>query len=367
MRTDVFFDVVKTAPRNDLWDVLKGLGILAVVIGHSGCPEPLQRFISAFHMPLFFIISGILLNELYFDNKKIFIKKKVKSLYIPFVKWALIFILFHNIFFYFGILNSTYGYAGNTDRWYTFQDVVYSLFVAIISMNTFEHLLGAFWFIKALFIGSILFVLLCTKCARIYRLFFQFFPVAIWILCIANIIAKDSFSVLNFIEVRFIGHNEFFAMFFISLGFLMKRYIHYLYGLNKCVVGFIVLFAISQIESVSMAPMIMNVLLLPFSAVGGFIFLLNIGHIFVKKSKWSVYIIRNMGVFSFYILALHFTCFKIISFVKIYLYDLDFDLIAEFPVISIYNEYFWIIYSLVGAFLSFELGKRIERIPFFRR
>ena len=78
-------------------------------------------------------------------------------------------------------------------------------------------------------------------------------------------------------------------------------------------------------------------------------------------------LIRNTGLYSFYILMLHFTCFKIVSFFKIWLYDLDTAKVAEFPVISLHNEYFWIIYSLVGVLISFELGKRINRIPFFRR
>lgn len=49
--------------RNDNLDVLKGLGILLVVIGHSeyvlrGKGE-LFNLIYSVHMPLFFLISGV--------------------------------------------------------------------------------------------------------------------------------------------------------------------------------------------------------------------------------------------------------------------------------------------------------------------
>lgn len=40
-------------------DILKGIGMLLVIIGHSGCPWPFYQAINAFHMPLFFIVSGL--------------------------------------------------------------------------------------------------------------------------------------------------------------------------------------------------------------------------------------------------------------------------------------------------------------------
>lgn len=38
--------------------IAKALGIILMVVGHSGCPEILARFIYLFHMPLFFFCSG---------------------------------------------------------------------------------------------------------------------------------------------------------------------------------------------------------------------------------------------------------------------------------------------------------------------
>ncbi len=45
-------------PRSDWLDVLKGLGILAVVAGHTLVAP--HRFIFWFHMPLFFVLAGML-------------------------------------------------------------------------------------------------------------------------------------------------------------------------------------------------------------------------------------------------------------------------------------------------------------------
>lgn len=45
--------------RNDAVDIMKGIAILSVMIGHSyWCPTWLYTFIFSFHIPLFFLISG---------------------------------------------------------------------------------------------------------------------------------------------------------------------------------------------------------------------------------------------------------------------------------------------------------------------
>ena len=65
-------------------DILKGLGIIFVVMGHSGGygSGSLSGYIYSFHMPLFFFISGYLLK---IDKKPIdFIKRKITTILIPY-------------------------------------------------------------------------------------------------------------------------------------------------------------------------------------------------------------------------------------------------------------------------------------------
>lgn len=40
------------------FDILKGISILLVIIGHSRCVSPIYEFFNSFHVPLFFCISG---------------------------------------------------------------------------------------------------------------------------------------------------------------------------------------------------------------------------------------------------------------------------------------------------------------------
>lgn len=50
--------------REKSFDIAKGIGMLAVVLGHMSIPAKMGDFIFSFHMPLFFLING------YFFKKK---------------------------------------------------------------------------------------------------------------------------------------------------------------------------------------------------------------------------------------------------------------------------------------------------------
>lgn len=55
--------MVRLKVRDENWDVVKGLGILLVIMGHSNLPATIYYGIYAFHMPLFFIVSGIFFSD----------------------------------------------------------------------------------------------------------------------------------------------------------------------------------------------------------------------------------------------------------------------------------------------------------------
>lgn len=68
-------------------DIARGIAIFLVVLGHciSWQEFPVNRLILSFHMPLFFIISGMLLNEktIAKQDVKKWLQKKCKRLLIP--------------------------------------------------------------------------------------------------------------------------------------------------------------------------------------------------------------------------------------------------------------------------------------------
>lgn len=71
-------------------DIAKGIAIFLMVCGHTGIPQNISRFIWSFHMPLFFIISGFLFDsEKYFDIRTL-IRKRIKTLVIPYITFSII-------------------------------------------------------------------------------------------------------------------------------------------------------------------------------------------------------------------------------------------------------------------------------------
>ena len=135
--------------RNCALDIAKAICIILMVIGHSGCPDYLHRFIYMFHMPCFFFISGYLLNDKYLTNLKTGLWKKIKGSYYPFVKWSVIFLLLHNAFAYLHIYDASY----------SLKEIAIK-FVRILTMTGSEQLLGGFWFLISLCWASIATILL---------------------------------------------------------------------------------------------------------------------------------------------------------------------------------------------------------------
>lgn len=116
----------------------------------------MNRYIYMFHMPCFFFISGLLFNDKYLKSLKIEIYKRIKGYYWPFVKWSLIFLLFHNLFTYLHIYDDSY----------SLRDFAFKT-IRIFTMTGSEQLLGGYWFLISLFwaatISLLFFPLLSRK------------------------------------------------------------------------------------------------------------------------------------------------------------------------------------------------------------
>lgn len=77
MQADVLIDKTK---RNASIDIAKGIGIILVVFAHMNYTQPYQNIIYGFHMPLFFIISGILFFPEKYGSFPKFLKQKIRTL-----------------------------------------------------------------------------------------------------------------------------------------------------------------------------------------------------------------------------------------------------------------------------------------------
>ncbi|WP_159433402.1 acyltransferase family protein [Bacillus tuaregi] len=79
-------------------DVSKGIGIFLVIIGHTMIQGELRGQIYAFHMPLFFFISGYLFSNRRYPQIKQFVLAKARTILIPYISFSIISIVLMKIF-----------------------------------------------------------------------------------------------------------------------------------------------------------------------------------------------------------------------------------------------------------------------------
>jgi fucose 4-O-acetylase-like acetyltransferase len=103
------------------------------------------------------------------DDTKGFVKKRIKGVWWPFVKWQLIFLLLHNVFLALNIYNGEYGFRGAVSHEYGLMETLKNALFIVTTMSHGEQLLGGFWFLKSLFVGSMFFFFLTKIGLYIYR------------------------------------------------------------------------------------------------------------------------------------------------------------------------------------------------------
>lgn len=71
--------------RLNTLDIAKGIGIIFVVFAHVNYTPSLLVLIYSFHMPLFFILAGMVFNREKYPTFKDFIKRRWKTMIIPYL------------------------------------------------------------------------------------------------------------------------------------------------------------------------------------------------------------------------------------------------------------------------------------------
>jgi len=134
----------------DYINIARALGIILIVLGHATEPSLFNNFINLFHVPLFFFISGYLFKEAYFLKPAYFIKIKLKRFYLPFIKYELLFLIFHNIFLKLNLYNQA------IIPFYSIKDFFLNA-LNIITFGESESAGPSLWFLVSLFMVNMLF------------------------------------------------------------------------------------------------------------------------------------------------------------------------------------------------------------------
>lgn len=322
--------------RDPVVSMTKGIGIILMVVGHSGCPVFLHDYIYMFHMPLFFIMAGWCFKDAYLKSIPKYLFKKLKGLYVPYVTISLLFLLLHNIFVQLHLESGTI---------YDFKDIVDISKSIIISLHKHEQLLGAMWFIPQLLYSSITAVLLLKFVKNRIVLLLSLLTMTILSL-------KFSLG----IPYTGVGYITFFATAFYMIGSRLATQTN-ICNINTYVVWTMgIAVYVASVISPSSIFVKTPLWVLPYFciAVIGTLVVINVSTRVEKSQKKILLhlkaVLCYLGDNSIYILVLHFLAFKTLTFVYIKLFGLSMERLTDFPVLEgLEIPGSWILYSIVGV------------------
>lgn len=325
-------EIANISKRNPVYDCAKGLGILFVVMGH--CLAFGSQFYTKFHVLFFFVFAGLMLKaDLILDIKKLWenIRKFFKRYGLPYIICNSAFILFHNLFAKFNLINFE-NYSLNT--------IFIKLIKTICLMSHSEQLCGAIWFLRSLFWGL-------TALAII-----------IFISHLIKINKYITYGIVSIVLIILTTINNNSALFYFSqsilcliIGDILKNYISN-FKLNFLWLIFPALIMIYLVPFVKNTAM--SVILYGFL---GFMFIYQISFLLNKYSAFIFNVVEYIGKNTLPILCLHFLCFKLVSYLYLLFTNSNISQLSSFPIL--YNQnYQWllcILYLLSGIIIPLLL------------
>ena len=315
---------------------------MLVVMCHSRCPIIIQNYFAMFAMPSFFFMSGYCFKEKYLDDIWPFTKKRVTGIYWPYLKWSLLFLLLHNVFFYLNIYSDEYGFNGRVSALYSISDYLHHAVSIITKMEGHEQLLGAYWFMKLLFFASFIFyTALKVLKSKAWG--------ALLLLALSVLLSTLDWKLYYFN----IGTREFYAAFFLYIGYLYKK--HQLDFHQRpwiwCLAVILVV-AGTQLWFTTMHNYdYWKIFPHAFTAILAILTLLCFSQRLSRKAEnKSVKCIIFIGDHTIEVLTWHFLSMKLVSLMLIAIYHLPIKRLSEFPVIEEYaRQGWWIAYLIVGV------------------
>ena len=338
--------------RDYTWDVVRGIGILMVVLGHCA-PRPLVDFVYLFHMGLFFFVSGYFLkitdNGSFLENEKKYIKRKLRTLWLPFVIFTL---------FILGLQDFFVNHYMAEIRYPGLEGV--KMAIMVLGFKQVDNsILCPIWFLKSLFFSCILVytIMLWIRKEKFRLLFF----VALY--AMVTVLQNLHFPLPTAI------FRELTVTFIIYMGFVACKYkVVQKWGgtVWLLLLSFLLLMMASKFIRIDvMSATFSYPLMFPLMTVIGIIFTYNLSRVIMKVLPKLSEILQYLGKNSLYILLLHVLGFKIVSVFLVWHYGLNADTsknLYDMVIRDHVGDYWWIVYTLVGVIFSLGVMKLISLI-----
>ncbi len=337
--------------RDNYIDVIKGIGIISIVIGHAswiidvaGHSIQVGPFVYLYHLAVFFFCSGYLYRDNITDFWQ-FVGKKLKSLMTPFIGYTVLYMIFRSLFVSMGILA---GEKYNLGNW----------FIGLTNMVTFNgvgEFLGAFWFLPVLFFSLSFYAAVNCMTRHIKKdILRRALRILLFILFgLAGIYTTEhGYGLLynmqiSYLMVPVVAAGHYFAVY----KELFYKTVHVLGGAISFVLLIILLRADVGIIELSQFMIINRYLFYPVTFCGIY-FCFCLAKI-ICKSKIMERIFALAGTMSFDIMALHFLSLKLVDYVVCTLRGRQ-DVMNAFP--HSFDD-IWPVYYLAGVILPIVMKK----------
>ena len=181
-------------------DIVRGIGILAIIIGHFGLPA-IVRVVFTFHIPVFYLITGYFTKE---EQPSLFLRKKGRTLILPYLITCLVVI----------VLQGFVAFCRHEDiaqtLWIWTKAGFYGAGGSYNLPKSFTGI-GAIWFLLATFWGSLLMQFVIRQ-----NRFIQ-------VICVAALFALGYFSAHKLIWFPFAIQPGCCAVLYMYVGYLARQ------------------------------------------------------------------------------------------------------------------------------------------------
>lgn len=298
-------------------------------------------------MPLFFFVSGYLFKDKYLGNKFLFLKRKLKGLYWPFIKWELIFLACHSLF--------VYGHFYETD--YSWQKYTEQA-IRILTLSGGEQLLGGYWYLIQALYSSLIALLVIYGLSKLSsRLTTQRIVLLnkltigggkfLLLLSIIVLLMLAYLYSLTRWDIPKLETKTFLATAFFLSGYLYSKEKH-LFSYGKGILCLLPLMGCALIIDRTWSIDIQGGWIFPYYLLA-MIGIIGTFHIAFAMRGQLANLLDFVGRHTLQILTFHFLAFKLVSIFKIYVYGYNWDMLFRFPVIAEKNDFFWWVYVLAGV------------------
>ncbi|SLM62869.1 MULTISPECIES: acyltransferase family protein [Dickeya] len=327
-------------------DILKGIGILSIIIGHSWYFA--SKYVYSYHLALFFFVSGFLYNEeRYGQNPFLNLASRIKSNYPKYLFYSALIGAFHNFFIDVHIYNASQVYW----TFYNFRNYILNS----AALTNSELLYGATWFVLPLvfsssIFGGIIYFGNVIKNRTQSHLAKNLVIIILGLVCCALGYER---MVIKFILPMRLDVALFVIPLFI-MAYFVKLYVDNYYKYLKWYIAAL-LFPLTIFLTYKMGWFVslgsQDVIFYSFYVLSviGIYQCMYLAKLIKEKLGVIANIFSMMGKYSFEIMAFHFLCFKI--FDVLYSKAIGVEEPSVIETLPLSYEYLWPIYILIGCFV----------------